>query len=103
MRLVIDSNRFIAGVLKGSLSRELILNRHFEFYSPDYLMAEIKKHKEYLLKKTKLTDVEFNIVLYTLLNNVTLVSYEEFRDELDTAIKIMSNIDVKDAPFLAVE
>lgn len=102
MRLVIDSNRFMAGLLRDSTSRGIIFNRHLEFCSPDYLITEIKKYRKYLAEKTKQTDEQIDAVLYSMLDNITLIPYEEFKDEMETAIEIMKDIDVKDAPFLAV-
>ncbi len=102
MRLVIDSNVFVAGVLKDSLSREIILNERFKFYSPDYLVVEVKKHEDYLIEKGKLSHGQFDMILDTLWDNICLVPYEEFRDVFEEAIRIMKDIDVKDAPFLAV-
>jgi len=102
MKLVIDSNRFMAGLLKDSTSRRIIYDRHLEFCSPDYLITEIRKHRNYLAKKTKQTDEEIDVALFTLLDKISLIPYEEFKDEMVTAMKIMEDIDIKDAPFLAV-
>ncbi len=102
MRLVIDSNRIMAGVLKDSTSRELIICGRFEFYSPDQLVIEIKKYEDYLMEKGRLEHGQFDTILDVLLDNIILVPYEEFRDESGDAIEIMKDIDVKDAPFLAV-
>ena len=102
MRLVIDSNRIMAGVLKSSSSRELILCGRFEFYSPDQLVIEIKKYEDYLIEKGRLEHGQFDTILNALLDNIILVPYEEFRDKSEEAIGIMKDIDVKDAPFLAV-
>jgi predicted nucleic acid-binding protein len=102
MRLVIDSNRLVAGVLKDSSSRELILSERFEFYSPYHLVIEIKKYEDYLIQKGRLADGQFDTILNALMDNIILVPYEEFKDEFEEAIGIMKDIDVKDAPFLAV-
>jgi len=53
MKLVIDTNRIMAGLLKESTSRKIILNNHFLFYAPDYIETELFKHREYLMKKAK--------------------------------------------------
>ncbi len=102
MRLVIDTNRLVAGVLKDSSSRELILSGRFEFYSPDQLVIEIKKYEDHLTEKGRLEHGQFDTILNALLDNIILVPYEEFRLEFEEAIGIMLDIDVKDAPFLAV-
>ena len=102
MKLVIDSNRFIAGLLRDGASREIIFDSHFEFYSPDYLITEITKYREHLTKKAKMTNDQMDIMLNSLLDMVTLVPYDDFVNELDVAIGIMGDVDIKDAPFLAV-
>jgi predicted nucleic acid-binding protein len=102
MKLVIDSNRLVAGVLKDSSSRELILSGRFEFYSPDQLVFEIKKYEDHLTEKGRLEHGQFDTILNALLDNIILVPYGEFKDEFEEAIRIMKDIDVKDAPFLAV-
>lgn len=102
MRLVIDSNRFIACFLRDSISRRILFDGRLEFCSPEYLITEIKKHKRYLAKKAKQTDKQFYVVLYSLLENITLIPYDEFKEEMEMAIKIMRDIDLMDAPFLAV-
>ncbi len=102
MRLVIDSNRLLAGLIKDSTSRKIILDEQLMFYSPDYLLTEINKYKSYLVKKTRKTEEQIDIVLYSLLENITLVPYCEFENEMKHAVRIMEDIDIKDAPFLAV-
>lgn len=102
MNLVIDANRVIAGMLKSSVCREIILHEALEFYAPDFLVSEIQKHRSYICTKAGLKERNFNILLYILFENIRLVPYEEFSHCLDHAIEIMEHIDVKDAPFIAV-
>ncbi len=61
MRLVIDSNRVMAALLKNSLTREILLDSRFEFYSPDYLLTELRKHKNYPLGKAKMNTKQFAV------------------------------------------
>jgi predicted nucleic acid-binding protein len=102
MILVIDSNRVIAGLLKDSTSRRIIFHREFEFYSPEYLVTEITKYRPYLASKLNRSEEEVDIILYTLLDNITLLPFEEFEGYMEKAINIMKDIDIKDVPFLAV-
>jgi len=53
MKLVIDTNRIMAGLLKESTSREIILDNRFIFYAPDYIGTELFRHREYLMKKQR--------------------------------------------------
>lgn len=102
MRLVIDSNRLMAGLLKASTSRRIILHDHFSFYAPDYIKIELSKHREYLKRKAKLTDSEFDTLLQILLSQVKLVPYEEFEQEYYQSMEIMEPIEENDSSFLAV-
>ena len=102
MKLVIDTNRIMAGLLKKSTSREIILDNRFIFYAPDYIETELFRHREYLMKKAKIMESDFDTLLHTLLEQITLVPFEDFEQEYPRAIRIMESIDENDAPFLAV-
>jgi predicted nucleic acid-binding protein len=43
MKLVIDTNRIMAGLLRDSASRKIILHDSFSFYAPDYIETELLK------------------------------------------------------------
>jgi predicted nucleic acid-binding protein len=102
MRLVIDSNRLMAGLIKHSICRKIILHKDFAFYSPDAVVIEIGRHRDYLIEKSKTDEKNFDVLLYTLLENITVIPYEDMQDEFEIALKEMKSIDVKDSPFLAV-
>ena len=102
MRLVIDLNRIMAGLLKESTSRKIIFDNHFLFFAPDYIETELFPHREYLIQKAKMTESDFDTLLHILLEQITLVPFEEFEQDYSRAIGIMESIDENDAPFLAV-
>jgi len=102
MRLVIDTNRIMAGLLKESTSRKIILDNHFLFYAPDYIETELFRHREYLMKKAKISDSDFDTLLHILLEQITLIPFDTFEPEYSHAIRIMESVDENDAPFLAV-
>jgi predicted nucleic acid-binding protein len=54
MKLVLDSNIIFSALIKKSKTRDIILSDLFELYAPEYIFNEIIKHKELLLKKSKL-------------------------------------------------
>jgi predicted nucleic acid-binding protein len=92
----------MAGLLKYSGSRKIILHDSFSFYAPDYIETELLKHRSYLVKKAKVSEPDFDILMRTLLEKVILVPFEDFEPEFDHAIQIMEPIDENDSPFLAV-
>jgi len=102
MKLVIDTNRIMAGLLRNSTSRKIILHDSFSFYAPDFIETELNKHRSYLVKKAKIPEDNFNLLMQILLDNVELVPFEDFADGYDRAMEIMKPVDENDAPFLAV-
>jgi predicted nucleic acid-binding protein len=85
MKLVIDTNRIMAGLLKDSTSRKIILHDSFSFYAPDYIETELFKHRSYLVKKAKISEPDFELLMTILLERVTLVPFEDFGQEYDHA------------------
>jgi predicted nucleic acid-binding protein len=102
MKLVIDTNRIMAGLLKDSTSRKIILHDSFSFFAPDYIETELTKHRPYLMKKAKIPGPDFDLLMHTLLDRIVLVSFEDFEREYEHAMRIMEMIDENDSPFLAV-
>jgi len=102
MKLVIDTNRIMAGLLRDSTSRKIILHDSFSFYAPDYIKTELAKHRPYLVKKAKISEADFDLLMQTLLDDVELVPFEDFEPEYDHAMEIMGTVDENDASFLAV-
>ncbi|MDG6224098.1 MAG: PIN domain-containing protein [Candidatus Thermoplasmatota archaeon] len=102
MKMVIDSNRIMAGLIKDSQTRKIIFNEEFNFIAPDYVITEIEKYRHYLIEKSKLTDREFDIILLSILERIELIPSDVFIDHLELAEEIMKDIDIKDTPFLAL-
>lgn len=102
MRLVIDSNRFAAGLLRDSVSRKIIYNNYLEFFAPQYLITEIEKYIAHFARKTNRSEEQIGEGIAALLENVRLLPSEEFERETAMADAIMKDIDERDAPFLAV-
>ncbi|MGE0793026.1 MAG: PIN domain-containing protein [Candidatus Woesearchaeota archaeon] len=100
MRLIIDTNEIISALIKNSISRKIILNNNFNFYSPDFVKFEIYKHKNLILKKSNLTELEFNEVISILFDNITVIDISVYFNYLNKA-KLEIN-DENDLPFLAL-
>jgi predicted nucleic acid-binding protein len=62
----------------------------------------LSKHRAYLVKKAKIPEPDFDILIRSLLDNVIQVPFEDFRQEYDHAMHVMETIDENDSPFLAV-
>jgi predicted nucleic acid-binding protein len=52
MKLIIDTNRIIASLIKDSLSRQIINYPLLEFITPDHTLQEINKYEAIIRKKS---------------------------------------------------
>ncbi len=102
--VVIDTNVvFKALRLKYSSIREILNQDDFIFYAPKFLIVEVFKHKEKILKNNQQLEDEFYEYLNILLNRITFVN-EDFISisSYFEAYRLCKDIDEKDVPFVAL-
>lgn len=98
MRIVIDSNRVIASLLKDSTTRKILFDSAFEFFAPEHIIYEIKKHRDMIIKRAKIDDVSFDFLLSFIFEHIAIIpekSYSHLIDKSDIS-------DKTDIPYLAV-
>ena len=78
MKVVIDSNRVIAALIKDSTTRKILFNGNFEIVAPDYIKTEIDKYKNTVIEKAGITKNEFNILLSFIFENINIISQDEY-------------------------
>lgn len=54
MKVVIDTNRIMAALIKNSTSRKILFSKKLSFVAPDHSLAEIYKHRKEIEKKQTL-------------------------------------------------
>ncbi|MBI2675462.1 MAG: PIN domain-containing protein [Candidatus Aenigmarchaeota archaeon] len=99
MRILADTNRIIAALVKAGTTRNILFDENFEFVTPDYTITEIRQHEDELLKKTKLTKEEFELLLALIFEHVTIIPLSEYEDFIDQCKNDISDPD--DIPHLA--
>ena len=99
MNIVIDTNIFISALIKNNKTRELIFNSKYNLLFPEF--EEIFNHKKEILKKSKLTNYELNILLLSLLKKVKIIRAKRITEYNEQAKKIMGKIDFNDVIFIA--
>lgn len=102
--VVIDTNVvFKALRLKYSSIREVLNQGTYHFYAPKFLLVEIFKHKEKLLRNNKQPEDEFYEYLNLLLQRITFVNEDiiSIGNYLE-AYRLCKDIDEKDVPFVAL-
>jgi predicted nucleic acid-binding protein len=102
MKIVIDTNRFIAALIKKEgLAREIIINSGYDFIFPEYEFQEVYKYKEDILRKAGYSEIEFIQAISSLLNHMKIVSNEEIQEYYTQARKLIGEIDSDDMIFIA--
>jgi len=106
VKIVVDTNIVFSAILNSS-SRigKILLNakEHFQFYTCDYLRVEIQRHRNKLLKLTKLTDNELTELEGLVTGNIIFIDERLLPQELLLKTEtLLKSIDPNDTPFVAL-
>lgn len=101
MKVVIDTNVLMAGLISDSTIRRLLISGKATFYLPEFALEEVEKYKEDLKEKSGCSEEEFQKLKEFLLERIITVPKELTKKHMKEAIKIMENIDKKDSVFIA--
>ncbi|MDZ7318429.1 MAG: putative toxin-antitoxin system toxin component, PIN family [candidate division KSB1 bacterium] len=104
MKIVIDTNILFSALLSKETSlRKTLFSRDNYFYSPNFVVAEIFKHKERILKYSKSEESDVYEFLNSILKKINFVN-EDFIsiENWQEAFRLCSDIDQKDTPFVAL-
>jgi predicted nucleic acid-binding protein len=99
MNIIADANIIFASLIKHGKTAELLLNKNFKLYVPEFFLQELIKYSEIIAKKTyRNTEsfYEFFNILIAVLNPVPNSETEKF---LAKAIEISP--DMKDIDYFA--
>ena len=104
MIVVVDTNIIFSSLLSHkSNMAEILLGKIHQFVAPHFLFTEIFKHKEKILKFTRLTEDELLELLSLLLGNIQFISTSGISSSsLQKAFDLCRHIDLKDLPFVAL-
>lgn len=101
---VVDTNIILSALIsKSSGIREKLFDETMNYFAPNYIIIELYKHKEKLLKYSKLDETEFFEFFSSIVNRINFVSLETIKEESKKkAYHLCKNIDIKDTPFVAL-
>ena len=106
MRIIVDTNIVFSAILNsGSKIGKILLHSkgHFQFYSCDYLRTEINRHRNRLLKLTKLSEDELAELESLVTHNITFIDERLLPQDLLKQTEILlKSIDPNDTPFVAL-
>lgn len=102
--VVVDTNIIFSALRsKNSKIRLILENTAYSFYTPNFLVEEIFKHKERIVEKSLSPESEIYEFLHKVLQNIHFAN--ESSISLANAIhayRLCSDIDEKDTPFVAL-
>ena len=100
MRVVIDSNRVIAALIKDSTTRNILFDNNFEFIAPDTIAIEVNKYKTEIMGKANITEEDFDVLLSFIFQHIAIIPQNEYNELVP---KFQDEItDLKDVPYIAV-
>lgn len=102
MKLIVDTNRIIAALIKNGASRKVILSNKFELITAEFTRKELGKHRAEILKKAKLSEKDFDGLLAMFFKRIYVVDDSAFGIRFGYAMKIMDRIDPNDTPFISL-
>lgn len=101
MRLVVNTNRIIAALVKNSYSRRIILSSPLEGITIGLSAQEIEKHLTEIKEKSRLTDEEIDYLLAQFKKKLIHLEDWVIQKYMPEAKTIMEQIDPADTPFIA--
>ena len=104
MILVVDTSIIFSALLRsGKQFREILFSKDNEFYSCKYAITEIFKHKEKIVKCSKLSEEIVLETFHRILKNIHFVNDDLISHEnLLTAYYLCHDVDEKDTVFIAL-
>jgi predicted nucleic acid-binding protein len=106
VKIVVDTNIVFSGLLNSSSKIGKILinsSHHFEFYTCDFLRYELLKHRNKLLKRTKLNTEELEELELLITSNITFINEALIPVNIISSTELLlAEIDINDLPFVAL-
>jgi predicted nucleic acid-binding protein len=102
MRLIANTNRIIAALVRDSASRKIIMSGKLELVTLKFSLKEVSRHKREIQAKAEITPKEFAKLLGMLLKKIYMVEDNLITKRMKAAHKIMGQIDKADEPFIAL-
>jgi len=102
LRVVVDANIVIAGVLRNSTARRIVMDPRLRLWAPSLLMEETGKHVGEISRRAGIPLEETRHVLDSILELVIFVEREALESQWEEAERLLTSRDPSDAPYVAV-
>lgn len=102
--IIVDTNILFSAILNidSIISKIIIENNKFTFYTPDFSIDELNKHKNKLIKLTRYEEHEYNEIYNIIFHRVIILNNNIIPNKyFINAREYCKNIDEKDTIFVA--
>ena len=94
MLVVVDANELFSAIISPlGKTAELFLSSKIEIVSPKFILKELEKYKSLILKKSKLEENGFDLLVSLLSSKIKFFETEGFKEFLPKAINICPDED----------
>jgi predicted nucleic acid-binding protein len=102
--VVVDTNLIFSALIpKASQIRDILLEKYMSFYAPNYLIAEIYRHKTRIVSFSKLSESEFYLYFNGVIERINFIPTDFIGTESrQKAYDLCKNVDLSDIPFVAL-
>ncbi len=99
MKIVVDANVVVAALVRSSITREVLLYPYIDYYSPDFLLDEIKEHEKEISAKT---GKGYKSALELITKKIRIMPKQFYAKSMREAHKVIGGIDKDDEPYIAL-
>ena len=100
MEFVLDANILFAALIRDSVTAKIMLHKDIMLFAPEFIIEEMQRYKDQLIKKSNRTKQEFDSILDIFQRKIVLVPMRDLVSELEMACKISP--DEKDISYIAL-
>lgn len=106
MKIIVDTNVVFSAILSpsGKIGQILIFGqKQFEFYAPNLVKVEVKRHRERIIQLGELTNTDFEDTRDDIFDCLTFISEEQIPYEYwQEAIPLVRDTDMDDIAFVVL-
>jgi len=106
MKIIVDTNVIFSAILSssGKIGQILIFGGNtFEFYAPNLVKTEVKRHRDKLIQMSELSDDDFDDIRDDIYSCITFISEEQIPyDYWHNAIPFVRETDMDDIAFVVL-
>ena len=102
MKIIVDTNKIIAALIKDSACRKILLSEKIEFLTVDFTKRELNNHKNEMLDKVCIKEAALNSLMAEFLKRIYVIDDIAIKGAFEPAKRIMEKIDPDDTPFIAL-